>query len=79
MERHNFLVLSLLSSNELGAFLELLRRTRECVLRRHFECWQRAYVGGYLDMPSLVDSSEDEGRTRQQVARATAAESSDDE
>ena len=31
------------------------------MLRWHFELWRDEYRGGFLDMPSLVDSSSDEG------------------
>ena len=60
MERHNFHVLSLLSAQKLDSFLVLLQRLREDFVKRHFDCWKHAYTHGYLDMPSLVSSSEDE-------------------
>ena len=62
MEQHNFLVLSLMSSKRLADLVEMMRCRSESALRRHFEAWMQAYVRKILDMPDLMDSSEDEGR-----------------
>ena len=56
MERHNFQVLSLLSAQQLNSFLVLLQH----LVKRHFDYWKHAYIHGYLDVPSLVSSAEDE-------------------
>ena len=61
MEQHNFLVLSLMSSKRLADLVEMMRCRQESALRRHFEAWRQAYVRKILDIPNLVDSSEDEG------------------
>lgn len=60
MERDNFLVVSLMSPQQLSSFLELLQRLHESTMKQHFDCWKHAYMDGYLDMPSLATSSEDE-------------------